>query len=59
MYARFLTKALHDMGLLPFTEPFTRLTMVQALRNRRKNTNTKIQGKRCRHARRPPSRQTA
>src|SRR5205814_547862 len=26
MYARFLTKALHDMGLLPFTEPFTRLT---------------------------------
>ncbi|NUS44973.1 MAG: leucine--tRNA ligase [Mycobacteriaceae bacterium] len=26
MYARFLTKALHDIGLLPFTEPFTRLT---------------------------------
>ncbi|MEV0269334.1 leucine--tRNA ligase [Hamadaea sp. NPDC050747] len=26
MYARWLTKALHDLGLLPFTEPFTRLT---------------------------------
>ncbi|ATL66823.1 leucine--tRNA ligase [Nocardia terpenica] len=26
LYARFLTKALHDMGLLPFTEPMTRLT---------------------------------
>jgi leucyl-tRNA synthetase len=26
LYARFFTKALHDMGLLTFTEPFTRLT---------------------------------
>jgi leucyl-tRNA synthetase len=26
MYARFMTKALHDAGLVPFTEPFTRLT---------------------------------
>ncbi|CAM4456319.1 leucine--tRNA ligase [Nocardia ninae] len=26
LYARFLTKSLHDAGLLPFTEPFTRLT---------------------------------
>jgi leucyl-tRNA synthetase len=26
MYARWLTKALHDLGLLPFTEPFTKLT---------------------------------
>ena len=26
MYARFLTKALHDMGLVPFTESFIRLT---------------------------------
>jgi leucyl-tRNA synthetase len=26
MYARFFTKALHDMGHLPFTEPFRRLT---------------------------------
>ncbi|WP_324194766.1 leucine--tRNA ligase [Nocardia terpenica] len=26
LYARFLTKALHDMGLLPFIEPMTRLT---------------------------------
>ena len=26
LYARFLTKALHDLGLLPFTEPMTRLT---------------------------------
>jgi leucyl-tRNA synthetase len=26
LYARFMTKALHDLGLLPFTEPFTRLT---------------------------------
>jgi len=26
IYARFMTKALHDMGLIPFTEPFTRLT---------------------------------
>ena len=26
MYARFMTKALHDLGLVPFTEPFTRLT---------------------------------
>jgi leucyl-tRNA synthetase len=26
LYARFLTKALHDVGLLPFTEPFTQLT---------------------------------
>jgi leucyl-tRNA synthetase len=26
MYARFLTKALHDMGMLDFTEPFSRLT---------------------------------
>ncbi|MEU6585698.1 leucine--tRNA ligase [Nocardia sp. NPDC046763] len=26
LYARFLTKALHDAGLLPFTEPFARLT---------------------------------
>ncbi|WP_412544437.1 leucine--tRNA ligase [Longispora sp. K20-0274] len=26
MYARFMTKALHDLGLLPFVEPFTRLT---------------------------------
>ncbi|NUT22775.1 MAG: leucine--tRNA ligase [Hamadaea sp.] len=26
MYARWLTKALHDLGLLPFDEPFTRLT---------------------------------
>jgi leucyl-tRNA synthetase len=26
LYARFLTKALHDAGLLPFTEPFTHLT---------------------------------
>ncbi|HEY2764684.1 MAG TPA: leucine--tRNA ligase, partial [Pseudonocardiaceae bacterium] len=26
MYARFMTKALHDAGLLHFTEPFTRLT---------------------------------
>jgi leucyl-tRNA synthetase len=25
LYARFFTKALHDMGLLDFTEPFTRL----------------------------------
>ncbi|MCM3884084.1 leucine--tRNA ligase [Frankia sp. R82] len=25
-YARFMTKALHDLGYLPFTEPFTRLT---------------------------------
>jgi leucyl-tRNA synthetase len=25
-YARFMTKVLHDMGYLPFTEPFTRLT---------------------------------
>jgi leucyl-tRNA synthetase len=26
IYARFVTKVLHDLGLLPFTEPFTRLT---------------------------------
>jgi leucyl-tRNA synthetase len=26
LYSRFLTKALHDMGLVHFTEPFTRLT---------------------------------
>jgi leucyl-tRNA synthetase len=26
MYARFITKALHDLGLVPFVEPFTRLT---------------------------------
>ncbi|MGH3898523.1 MAG: leucine--tRNA ligase [Pseudonocardiaceae bacterium] len=26
MYARFLTKVVHDMGLVPFTEPFNRLT---------------------------------
>jgi leucyl-tRNA synthetase len=26
LYSRFFTKALHDMGLLSFTEPFTRLT---------------------------------
>jgi leucyl-tRNA synthetase len=26
LYSRFLTKALHDMGLVGFTEPFTRLT---------------------------------
>jgi leucyl-tRNA synthetase len=26
IYARFMTKVLHDMGLLSFTEPFTRLT---------------------------------
>lgn len=26
MYARFMTKVLHDMGLVEFTEPFTRLT---------------------------------
>jgi leucyl-tRNA synthetase len=26
MYARWISKALHDLGLLPFTEPFTRLT---------------------------------
>jgi leucyl-tRNA synthetase len=26
IYARFMTKVLHDMGLLGFTEPFTRLT---------------------------------
>jgi leucyl-tRNA synthetase len=26
MYARFVTKVLHDMGLLPFTEPFRKLT---------------------------------
>ncbi|MCK9920982.1 leucine--tRNA ligase [Frankia sp. AgPm24] len=25
-YARFMTKVLHDLGYLPFTEPFTRLT---------------------------------
>jgi leucyl-tRNA synthetase len=25
LYARFVTKALHDAGLLPFVEPFTRL----------------------------------
>jgi leucyl-tRNA synthetase len=26
LYSRFITKALHDAGLLPFTEPFKRLT---------------------------------
>ncbi len=26
IYARFMTKVLHDLGLLSFTEPFTRLT---------------------------------
>jgi leucyl-tRNA synthetase len=26
MYARFMTKALHDIGMVSFTEPFTRLT---------------------------------
>jgi leucyl-tRNA synthetase len=26
LYSRFVTKALHDMGLVTFTEPFTRLT---------------------------------
>jgi leucyl-tRNA synthetase len=26
MYARFFTKVLYDMGLVPFTEPFARLT---------------------------------
>jgi leucyl-tRNA synthetase len=26
LYARFITKVLYDMGLVPFTEPFTRLT---------------------------------
>jgi leucyl-tRNA synthetase len=26
LYARFITKVLHDLGLLPFTEPFRRLT---------------------------------
>ncbi|WP_018254445.1 leucine--tRNA ligase [Salinispora mooreana] len=26
MYARWLTKALHDLGMLSFTEPFTKLT---------------------------------
>ncbi|WP_018686057.1 leucine--tRNA ligase [Actinokineospora enzanensis] len=26
LYARFITKVLHDRGLLPFVEPFTRLT---------------------------------
>jgi leucyl-tRNA synthetase len=26
LYARFMTKVLHDLGLLPFTEPFRRLT---------------------------------
>jgi leucyl-tRNA synthetase len=26
LYARFITKALHDLGLVPFVEPFTRLT---------------------------------
>jgi leucyl-tRNA synthetase len=26
LYSRFFTKALHDMGLVGFTEPFTRLT---------------------------------
>ncbi|MVU77694.1 class I tRNA ligase family protein [Nocardia sp. ET3-3] len=26
LYARFITKALYDAGLVPFTEPFTRLT---------------------------------
>ena len=25
LYSRFFTKVLHDMGLLDFTEPFTRL----------------------------------
>jgi leucyl-tRNA synthetase len=25
LYSRFFTKALHDMGLVPFTEPFSRL----------------------------------
>jgi leucyl-tRNA synthetase len=27
MYARFLTMALHDLGLVPFAEPFTRLRL--------------------------------
>jgi leucyl-tRNA synthetase len=26
MYARWMTKALHDLGMLPFTEPFAKLT---------------------------------
>ncbi len=26
MYARWLTKALYDLGMVPFTEPFTKLT---------------------------------
>jgi leucyl-tRNA synthetase len=26
LYARFITKVLHDLGLVPFTEPFSRLT---------------------------------
>ncbi|HZM76228.1 MAG TPA: leucine--tRNA ligase [Candidatus Limnocylindrales bacterium] len=26
MYARFMTKALYDLGMVPFVEPFTRLT---------------------------------
>ncbi len=27
LYARFVTRALHDLGLLPFAEPFTRLRL--------------------------------
>ena len=27
LYARFVTRALHDLGLLPFPEPFTRLRL--------------------------------
>ena len=34
LYARFVTRALHDLGLLPFAEPFTRLRLHGLLRSR-------------------------
>lgn len=41
IYARFVTKALHDLGMLSFTEPFRRLTnQGQVIMNGRKMSKT-------------------
>ncbi|HEU4541535.1 MAG TPA: leucine--tRNA ligase [Jiangellaceae bacterium] len=42
LYARFITKLLHDLGLVTFTEPFTRLTnQGQVIMNRRAMSKSK------------------